>query len=295
MTIIRSPKSFVSKCLAGLLTVLPLAASAAAANEAAESQILVNPAQQVVFSQAMPLPADPEPVQLPDGEPIMAPQGNASFLGTEGCCCTSSIADFYNSDCGCGRCPRCRACGSGCSSHGQQFKRNCQARHWGYPEYFCERPFGSCNRGVVCKMIANGLRDQMVLYDYDFGFGDEADQLKERGLLQLQKLAGRFHIAQTPLLIQASDDPQLDNKRQAHVMAALSAMGLEMSADMVVVARPRIRGLDGIEGPPIYSNLLEQTRLRGNVGIETEILRDVGFGGSSVIGTAAGTTPAYTR
>jgi hypothetical protein len=162
-----------------------------------------------------------------------------------------------------------------------------QASHWGYPEYFCERPFGSCNLQATQTMIANGLRDQMVLYEYDFGFGDDTGTLKDRGVVQLEKMIKRIPIVGCPVVIQSSGNAQLDAERQLHVLDTLAKLGMELEPEMVVVGRPGVRGLNGEEAQYIYWNLLEQTRLRGNVGIETSGLRDIGFGSNST-GSAAG-------
>lgn len=273
-----------------LLLIMPSANTATAAGREPTGN-LVNPAQQVVYAQPLPVPLEGETLVPPRGEdaafaepaPSVKPGTGIALNGDCNCQCTSSIHQFYNSDCGCGAAKHCKSCvgGCGCCSRCEQWKRNCQAKYWGYPEYFCERPFGSCNYQVTCKMIANGLRDQMVLYEYDFGYGEDAWKLKERGLIQLQKLASRLQCVPSPLVIQASSDPQLDSQRQAHVLAALSELGLEMSADMVVIDRPGVRGMDGVEALPTYRNLLEQTRLRGNVGIESSALTDIGLGSSS--------------
>lgn len=285
------------KCLALLLVTATQVDFAAGSEKAPMADGLVNPAQLAVGTQPLPSPPAHETLQAPSNTPspvVERPGGDAGLAAPSGtyCHCMSSIHQLYNSDCGCGQCQQCRTkvchCGCGCDwrTKWELRKRECQAKYWGYPEYFCERPFGSCNYGICCKMIGNGLRDQQVLYEYDFEFGDQAWQLKDVGLRRLQKIAGRFHLAQTPLVIQASDDPQLDTQRQTHVMSVLTEMGLELTPDMVVVATPNTRSMDGVEGLPIYRNLLEQTRLRGNVGIESSALTDVGLG-SSTTGSAS--------
>ena len=188
----------------------------------------------------------------------------------------------------CGR--RCRRSQGWCSRAEEkwhtQTKPCLQARYWGYPEYFCERRFGVLNSQAAQMMIVNGIRDQMVLYHYDFGFGTDAERLKDRGRYQLQKMIKRFHIAGSPLIIQASDDPQLDAQRQASVLAALADLGMQLEPEMVVVGRPGVPGMSGDDAVRAHTNLLFQAQLRGNVGIETSAGRQVGLG-SNAGGAAA--------
>lgn len=193
-----------------------------------------------------------------------------------------------------------RGCSRGCGGRlAQYWRTHCkpclQASHWGYPEYFYERPFGSRNAEVGLAMIAAGLRDQMVLYDYDFAPGEDAGVLKRRGLLQLEKLTQRMVATGHPIVIEASGDAELDALRRENVLAALAAGQFETDPTMVVVGRPGVRALDGVEALPTYQNVLEQTRLRGNVGIETSALRDIGFGSNTSGSAAPGGTPGLGR
>ena len=97
-----------------------------------------------------------------------------------------------------------------------------QATHWGYPEYFDERPFGTDVLQAEQMQIVNGLRDQQVLYDYDFLTGDQSDTLSPRGEYQLRKIIKRMEIVPTPIIIQtAITDPKLDEARRQHVLDAL--------------------------------------------------------------------------
>src|SRR5262245_39281358 len=65
-------------------------------------------------------------------------------------------------------------------------KPHLQASHWGYPEYFEERPFGTYVLQAEQMQVTNGLRDQQVLYEYDFNPGDRSAKLSPRGEYQLR-------------------------------------------------------------------------------------------------------------
>jgi hypothetical protein len=268
--------------LALLLTLaLPRSGRCAEANDR-----LVNPVS--VATDASPLPAvSPlEPLATPPAVPFstleswIAPPAAVPAGGSEcGDCQEPSV-------CACrGTCPCSGSPGiCGCvSEHWHAHCKPClQASHWGYPEYFCERRFGTLNSHVFRAMIVNGMRDQLVLYHYDFGIEADAGRLRPRGVQQLHRMAGRIPMIGSPVVIQASGDPQLDTQRQEHVLAAFAALGMELGPDMVVVDQPPVRGLDGPEAIRTHTNLLEQTRLRGNVGIETSGLRSVGYGSNSI-------------
>jgi hypothetical protein len=147
-----------------------------------------------------------------------------------------------------------------------QTKPNLQASHWGYPEYFEERPYGTYVLQAEQMQIVNGVRDQQVLYDYDFLTGDHAAELRPRGQYQLQKIVRRMEIAPCPIIIQTNTNfpnPELDEARRQHVLDALAAAGVPATPDMVVAGRPPVPGLQGVEGILIYNNLLGQTDARG--------------------------------
>jgi hypothetical protein len=143
-------------------------------------------------------------------------------------------------------------------------KPRLQACHWGYPEYFVERPFGTQTLQAEQMQIVNGLRDQQVLYDYDFYPGDRAAELSPRGHYQLRKIIQRMEIVPSPIILQtAIVDPKLDEARKQHVLDALAAAGVPAVPEIVIVDHPALPGLQGVEGTLIYNNLLQQTQQRG--------------------------------
>jgi hypothetical protein len=158
-----------------------------------------------------------------------------------------------------------------------------QATHWGYPEYFCERPFGTYARHAAHAQIANGLSDQQVLYHYDFLPGRDEALLSPRGLYELEKIVRRMQFVPVPILVQQSDRPDLDDARRRNVLSALADMNVPAEPEMVVVGRALVTwpqalpGPDGIvsEGIIVNGNLFQQTLERGG-GFRTQ----AGIGGS---------------
>jgi hypothetical protein len=172
-------------------------------------------------------------------------------------------------------------------------KPHMQASHWGYPEYFEERPYGSYVLQAEQMQVYNGLRDQQVLYNYDFVIGTA--ELKPRGEYELQKIIRRMETVPCPIIIQSVDvnnpNPELDEARRQSVLEALRKAGVPASDELVVTNRPPLPGLQGVEGSIIYGNMLGQTEERGG-GFD---YRD-DFGGGApqaiFIGGGIGFTPS---
>ncbi len=132
--------------------------------------------------------------------------------------------DGGNGDCGHGNCGACSGC----------LRRR-------PPPTVCyrDRPFGWSVRNVNQMQVARGLQDQMVLYDYDFHEGANADQLSSQGRHQLEKFAQLVASHGFPVVIQPSEGrPELEAARQAHVAMELAAMTPAATENSVVVARP---------------------------------------------------------
>jgi hypothetical protein len=134
---------------------------------------------------------------------------------------------------------------------------------WGYPELFCERPFGSIVNAHVQNQVFAGWADQMVLYRYDFvdERGLPGVSLNTRGRDQLAKLTEIQERTGLTLTIERSvGNPGLDQARRRFVLGTL---GLPEDSQMVVVGKPRAFGLSGNEGILLYQNRLDQTQNRG--------------------------------
>jgi hypothetical protein len=161
-------------------------------------------------------------------------------------------------------------------------KPHLQATHWGYPEYFEERPFGSYAIQAQQMQIANGLRDQQVLYHYDFNVGDEAATLTPRGRYQLRKMIQRMEATACPIIVQTTIvNPELDEARRQSVLDALRAAGVPAGPEMVVAEHPPVPGLQGLEGVMVYGNMLLQTQDRGG-GFDFDPGGDTGAAGQSI-------------
>lgn len=153
-----------------------------------------------------------------------------------------------------------------------QTKPALQASHWGYPEEFCERPFGSFTRANLCGQMRNGLEDQLILYRYDFVDESlpEAYQLKPRGRYELAKIIG---LLQEPNLVQCGlppiyieetvGQPQLNEARRQHVLQQFELMEFPVPAEHVVVGRANAPGISGDESLQIYMNLMRQWQMGG--------------------------------
>ena len=155
-----------------------------------------------------------------------------------------------------------------CHCRHSTFKARKQCEYWGYPEEFCERPFGVFVRSHFHAQIANGLANQMVLYQYDFydTVGDEATTLNPHGLVQVAKvgeLAGMLGDPFFIVTVEATGDPELDTARRLHVFQKLVELDVPIAVEQVVTGSATSPGLDGIEAFEIYRNQLQQTRVLG--------------------------------
>jgi hypothetical protein len=159
-----------------------------------------------------------------------------------------------------------------------------QDSHWGYAEYFCERPFGTLLRAHQQTQIFNGLTDQMVLYHYDFRDGPGTKtELNYRGLQQLSKLVEVAQQTGLPLVIEKTDNnSSLDKSRRQAVLTKLEQLQIPYASEMVVVAEIPAAGLNGEESSLIYQNLIQQTRDRGgSLGTERSLRRTSGLSAGS--------------
>jgi hypothetical protein len=155
-----------------------------------------------------------------------------------------------------------------CNCRYSTCKRRAQCRAWGYPEEFCERPFGSCVRSQLHRQVANALADQMAIYCFDFFDEDteKADQLKPRGVRQLIKVANyatmlcdQYYM----VTIEATGNSELDHQRRIQVFENLTELGASFALNQVVTGIPAALGLDGTEAVEIYENQLQSTKQQG--------------------------------
>ncbi len=136
-------------------------------------------------------------------------------------------------------------------------KPHMQYSHWGYPEFFEEMPLGSSVRAHECAQIAMGLKERLVLYQYDFH--ENSTWLNRQGQQRLNDLAAAFpHWAQYRLVIEATPDyPPLAIARRNHVMHLLESSNVPARVEVDV---PRNRMLQGEEAILINQHFLRQVQ-----------------------------------
>jgi hypothetical protein len=142
-------------------------------------------------------------------------------------------------------------------------KPRLQYTHWGYPEEFCHRPFGSYMRMAVDAQISSGYRAQLVLYHYDFAVvnGVHTDQLNDKGRTRLARFGEIMSVTPYSLVI------EVDNQRDALNEARRKAVTTQLQAqfdfivdERVVIGLPPTRGLSADEANAIQQSLIRQTR-----------------------------------
>jgi len=169
-------------------------------------------------------------------------------------------------------------------------KPHLQATHWGYPEYFHERPFGTLVREHLQRQALNGVTDQLVLYRYDFsdGPGMAAAQLNARGRDQVRKLANMSKETGHPITIERTrDNARMDRARRQAVLRELERQGVAASPEMVVVGTPRAFGMGGDDAIRIYANRMDQTQTQGS-GSQGVTASDSAESGSESAGAEGG-------
>jgi hypothetical protein len=137
-----------------------------------------------------------------------------------------------------------------------------QESHWGYCNYFDEKPFGSALRQAIGIQVAQAAPGQMVLYQYDFLASDSPSpaELTDRGREQLARIVQRLAYAPLPVTVeQTPGQPQLDQARRAHVLHLLQHQGVPVAEHSVII-RPVRHGQSSAEAVQIYENMLQQTR-----------------------------------
>jgi hypothetical protein len=175
-----------------------------------------------------------------------------------------------------------------------------QESHWGYPEQFCIRPFGSYMRAAVVAQVQNGIAAQLALYQMDFVTPDGLPgvQLNAKGLRRLEKISELIPLSLCPLVIEVNEvDPTLNAARRAHVIALLEQSFGEFPDERVVVGRPTARGLTAPEAIMIQENVLLQMRSGASNSFSGAISSGTpaGMGSSGAGGGAAPLpgTPGY--
>lgn len=200
----------------------------------------------------------PENVASPKEEPAAAQQNDRPAIPGESPCPLSGDIGFGRID------DSCEQCDDACLR--ERIRAFHDANH---PKYYFERPFGTYVRDAMNQQISNGLADQMVLYHYDFRDGEHGTELSLRGKYQLTKFANRMFRCGFPIVIQETPaNPALADARRQNVIDELKSLDPEfnLADSSVLVGRPRVPGLRGIEAQIIDDNNLQQIQSGGTIG-----------------------------
>jgi len=174
--------------------------------------------------------------------------------------------------------PDCPYCYCEPKSRLARLKAYMQRTHWGYCNYFDERPLGESVYTTLSSQIHRGLEDSMMLYHYDFypEGSQNADALTPRGRMQLMKIVERMQDQPAPIRIQiAEGKPALNLDRRQHVVDSLTMIGAGLPDELVVLAPIRHKG-NAIEAAATFENQLQSVISRGRTIKTIETSR---FGG----------------
>jgi hypothetical protein len=171
-------------------------------------------------------------------------------------------------------------------SRWHRFKSQAQYDFWGYPQYFCERPFGLPNQMAYQSMVDNAREDLLVFHQYDFhdGHVESAASLNAAGLRRVERVAAlvaRQTGGSTVIVEFVPDQPRLSEARREEVAAQLGRFGLHEPTVRVGVGRAR-RGLTGREAEGIQRTYDRMTGATGLSGASSAA------GGASGMGGAGG-------
>lgn len=161
----------------------------------------------------------------------------------------------------------CRYHPSNCTqSRWQKHIQNKQASSWGYPKYFEERPLGVLVDSAIVAQVGNGIRDQSVLYEYDFMSPPFDDQLSPWGKRHLQQILLRAEQWGVPIVINSTvDDQTLDGRRRAEVIQMLARWESPIDPSWVITGYDPVNPMHGVEAALIQQNQLTEVEL-GPVG-----------------------------
>jgi hypothetical protein len=153
--------------------------------------------------------------------------------------------------------------GSGCWH--EHVKPCLQRSHWGYCNYFAERPFGDATLLMLSAQVNCGSEDMLMLYHYDFypPHSQQEAQLTTRGRYQLSKMVWRLQITPVPITIQLLEgEHELNQRRLEQVVEVLTLYGVDHPDEFVTLGRQK-HGVLAPEALVTSDNLLQSIELRG--------------------------------
>lgn len=123
-------------------------------------------------------------------------------------------------------------------------------------------------------------QDYFVLYPNEWRHGSTEDgtRLGPAGVRRLEEFSQRLPNEPFTVVIDKSEDAELDQSRRVAVVGYLSSMGLGDADSRVVVGRGQAAGLYGAEAPQIGSGFIS-TGLNNGAGSSGGAGRQGGLGG----------------
>jgi hypothetical protein len=197
-----------------------------------------------------PAPADNTPVLL--SEPVAVPEPGRVLLNAP-----SPTVVLQDESV-----PECETKPGRFQQWKQQHRAKWADKMWGYPSEFQRPPVGGTVQHYREQQKLNGRLARMALSEYDFLPG--AAELKPRGREHLARISEWLPQVPGEIAIEPTREGlELDEARRQSVYQELATLPCGIALVNIRTARRRHPGLDAPSARLIYSNRLQQTRLRG--------------------------------
>jgi hypothetical protein len=125
------------------------------------------------------------------------------------------------------------------------------------------QPNGTYARMYMYRQAVKAEAEDFVLYHYEW-LHDDPDRLGPFGTKHVHAIAKRLATDPFPVVIEHSEDPQLDALRKAVVIFELTKLGVTDAAVRVYVGPYQAEGLYGDEAPEAYRFLISGGDLNGS-------------------------------
>ncbi len=212
--------------------------------------------------------------------PQLSPAAADSSLGCS-TCRFQGYAQWSNANVNYGQtCQSCQGtcgCQGTCQSHCGHFFGRCSGCANCCPAPSFARPFGeSVNCAMNCQ-VQNGVTAQLVFYVNDFYPHPNTNtwELTESGVRNFEKIVCLLPLSPCPVIVQSTHDLSQDELRRQKIVELMMARGTVISPDRIIVGRPRVSGISGVEAQMIYARSLETRQLKD---LETPDLGSFGPG-----------------
>jgi len=132
------------------------------------------------------------------------------------------------------------------------------------------QPIGTYVCQWQTEQMARAEADDFVIYRYEWL--RETDQFSPFGGQHVMRMAKRLPLAPFPVVIEPSDNQELDQARRARLIGMLAELGTADASQRVVIGVPEAEGLYGQEAPNVTRQMF---RTSGGTGGGSTF----GFGG----------------